>query len=98
VAGDMKPYAGRKIVTYHRSWPTFAVSKGLDVERPSAMFDRRSNTLANSRITRSVSHLTPSTRHCPTVSRDARPASVVALTRGGYGLSLFHSVLRNSLS
>jgi ABC-type Zn uptake system ZnuABC Zn-binding protein ZnuA len=28
---DMKPYAGRKIVTYHRSWPNFAEHFGLDV-------------------------------------------------------------------
>ena len=28
---EMKPYAGRKIVTYHRSWPNFAEHFGLDV-------------------------------------------------------------------
>lgn len=28
---EMKPYAGRKIVTYHRSWPNFAGHFGLDV-------------------------------------------------------------------
>lgn len=28
---QMKPYAGRKIVTYHRSWPNFAEHFGLDV-------------------------------------------------------------------
>jgi zinc/manganese transport system substrate-binding protein len=28
---DMKPYSGRKIVTYHRSWPNFADHFGLDV-------------------------------------------------------------------
>src|SRR3981081_454632 len=28
---DMKPYAGRKIVTYHRSWPNFAEHFGLNV-------------------------------------------------------------------
>ena len=28
---EMKPYAGRKIVTYHRSWPNFADHFGLDV-------------------------------------------------------------------
>jgi zinc/manganese transport system substrate-binding protein len=28
---DMKPYAGRKIVTYHRSWPNFSEHFGLDV-------------------------------------------------------------------
>src|SRR2546425_2580718 len=27
----MKPYAGRKIVTYHRSWPNFAEHFHLDV-------------------------------------------------------------------
>jgi zinc/manganese transport system substrate-binding protein len=29
--GQMKPYAGRKIVTYHRSWPNFAEHFGLNV-------------------------------------------------------------------
>jgi ABC-type Zn uptake system ZnuABC Zn-binding protein ZnuA len=28
---EMKPYAGRKIVTYHRSWPNFAEHFNLDV-------------------------------------------------------------------
>jgi ABC-type Zn uptake system ZnuABC Zn-binding protein ZnuA len=28
---DMKPYAGRKIVTYHRSWPNFAEHFSLHV-------------------------------------------------------------------
>jgi zinc/manganese transport system substrate-binding protein len=28
---DMKPYAGRKIVTYHRSWPNFAEHFNLNV-------------------------------------------------------------------
>jgi len=28
---QMKPYAGRKIVTYHRSWPNFSEHFGLDV-------------------------------------------------------------------
>src|SRR5436305_1609821 len=28
---DMAPYRGRKIVTYHRSWPNFAEHFGLDV-------------------------------------------------------------------
>ena len=28
---QMKPYAGRKIVTYHRSWPNFAGHFGLNV-------------------------------------------------------------------
>jgi zinc/manganese transport system substrate-binding protein len=28
---EMKPYAGRKIVTYHRSWPNFAEHFHLDV-------------------------------------------------------------------
>jgi zinc/manganese transport system substrate-binding protein len=28
---EMKPYAGRKVVTYHRSWPNFAGHFGLDV-------------------------------------------------------------------
>ena len=28
---EMKPYAGRKIVTYHRSWPNFAKHFNLDV-------------------------------------------------------------------
>jgi ABC-type Zn uptake system ZnuABC Zn-binding protein ZnuA len=28
---QMKPYAGRKVVTYHRSWPNFAEHFGLDV-------------------------------------------------------------------
>src|SRR5207249_4277445 len=28
---EMKPYAGRKIVTYHRSWPNFADHFHLDV-------------------------------------------------------------------
>jgi zinc/manganese transport system substrate-binding protein len=28
---QMKPYAGRKIVTYHRSWPNFAEHFGLNV-------------------------------------------------------------------
>jgi len=28
---EMKPYAGRKVVTYHRSWPNFAEHFGLDV-------------------------------------------------------------------
>src|SRR5262245_23762232 len=28
---QMRPYAGRKIVTYHRSWPNFAEHFGLDV-------------------------------------------------------------------
>src|SRR5213080_1767125 len=28
---DMKPYAGRKIVTYHRSWPNFAEHFHLEV-------------------------------------------------------------------
>jgi ABC-type Zn uptake system ZnuABC Zn-binding protein ZnuA len=28
---EMKPYAGRKIVTYHRSWPNFVDHFGLDV-------------------------------------------------------------------
>lgn len=28
---EMKPYAGRKIVTYHRSWPNFADHFGLNV-------------------------------------------------------------------
>jgi zinc/manganese transport system substrate-binding protein len=28
---EMKPYAGRKIVTYHRSWPNFSDHFGLDV-------------------------------------------------------------------
>ncbi|MFI5097258.1 MAG: metal ABC transporter substrate-binding protein [Candidatus Acidiferrales bacterium] len=28
---EMKPYAGRKIVSYHRSWPNFADHFGLDV-------------------------------------------------------------------
>jgi len=28
---EMKPYSGRKIVTYHRSWPNFAEHFGLDV-------------------------------------------------------------------
>src|SRR5436305_1051042 len=28
---DMAPYRGRKIVTYHRSWPNFAKHFGLDV-------------------------------------------------------------------
>src|SRR5207244_10363767 len=30
-AADMAPYRGRKIVTYHRSWPNFAKHFGLDV-------------------------------------------------------------------
>src|SRR5215831_8508395 len=29
---EMAPYRGRKIVTYHRSWPNFAKHFGLDVE------------------------------------------------------------------
>ncbi len=29
--GEMKPYAGRKVVTYHRSWPNFAEHFGLNV-------------------------------------------------------------------
>jgi zinc/manganese transport system substrate-binding protein len=29
--GQMKPFRGRKVVTYHRSWPNFAKSFGLDV-------------------------------------------------------------------
>ena len=29
---EMKPYAGRKIVTYHRSWPNFADHFHLDVD------------------------------------------------------------------
>src|SRR5262249_651957 len=29
---EMKPYAGRKIVTYHRSWPNFAEHFRLDVD------------------------------------------------------------------
>ena len=29
---EMKPYAGRKIVTYHRSWPNFAEHFHLDVD------------------------------------------------------------------
>ena len=29
---EMKPYAGRKIVTYHRSWPNFAQHFHLDVD------------------------------------------------------------------
>src|SRR5258706_14571112 len=28
---EMKPYAGRKVVTYHRSWPNFAEHFGLKV-------------------------------------------------------------------
>src|SRR3989441_7251628 len=28
---EMKPYAGRKVVTYHRSWPNFADHFGLNV-------------------------------------------------------------------
>ena len=28
---EMKPYHGRKVVTYHRSWPNFAEHFGLDV-------------------------------------------------------------------
>jgi zinc/manganese transport system substrate-binding protein len=28
---EMKPYSGRKVVTYHRSWPNFAEHFGLDV-------------------------------------------------------------------
>jgi zinc/manganese transport system substrate-binding protein len=28
---EMKPYAGRKVVTYHRSWPNFAEHFGLSV-------------------------------------------------------------------
>jgi len=28
---EMKPYHGRKVVTYHRSWPNFAKRFGLDV-------------------------------------------------------------------
>jgi len=28
---EMKPYAGRKVVTYHRSWPNFSEHFGLDV-------------------------------------------------------------------
>ncbi len=28
---EMKPYAGRKVVTYHRSWPNFAEHFGLNV-------------------------------------------------------------------
>ncbi|PYU62477.1 MAG: ABC transporter substrate-binding protein, partial [Acidobacteria bacterium] len=28
---QMKPYAGRKVVTYHRSWPNFAEHFGLNV-------------------------------------------------------------------
>src|SRR5204862_7977705 len=28
---QMKPYAGRKVVTYHRSWPKFAEHFGLNV-------------------------------------------------------------------
>jgi len=28
---QMKPFRGRKVVTYHRSWPNFAKSFGLDV-------------------------------------------------------------------
>jgi ABC-type Zn uptake system ZnuABC Zn-binding protein ZnuA len=28
---EMKPYRGRKVVTYHRSWPNFAKRFGLDV-------------------------------------------------------------------
>ncbi len=28
---EMKPYRGRKIVTYHRSWPNFAKRFGIDV-------------------------------------------------------------------
>src|SRR5438445_8478904 len=28
---EMKPYAGRKVVTYHRSWPNFAQHSGLNV-------------------------------------------------------------------
>src|SRR5439155_23181058 len=28
---EVKPYAGRKIVTYHRSWPNFADHFHLDV-------------------------------------------------------------------
>ncbi len=27
----MKPYRGRKVVTYHKSWPNFAKHFGLDV-------------------------------------------------------------------
>lgn len=29
---QMKPYAGRKVVTYHRSWPNFASHFSLDVD------------------------------------------------------------------
>jgi zinc/manganese transport system substrate-binding protein len=29
---EMAPYRGRKVVTYHRSWPNFAKHFGLDVE------------------------------------------------------------------
>lgn len=29
--GEMAPYRGRKVVTYHRSWPNFAKHFGLDV-------------------------------------------------------------------
>ncbi|HKV62016.1 MAG TPA: metal ABC transporter substrate-binding protein [Candidatus Acidoferrum sp.] len=29
---QMKPYAGRKVVTYHRSWPNFAEHFGLNVD------------------------------------------------------------------
>jgi len=29
--GRMKPYQGRRVVTYHRSWPNFAKRFGLDV-------------------------------------------------------------------
>src|ERR1700720_3082592 len=29
--GQMKPYVGRKVVTYHRSWPNFAEHFGLNV-------------------------------------------------------------------
>jgi zinc/manganese transport system substrate-binding protein len=31
-SAQMAPYRGRKIVTYHRSWPNFAKHFGLDVE------------------------------------------------------------------
>ena len=29
---EMKPFRGRKVVSYHRSWPNFAKRFGLDVD------------------------------------------------------------------
>ena len=53
----MKPYRGRKVVTYHRSWPNLAKRFGLDVvgyvEPKPGIPDRKSTRLNSSHIQKS---------------------------------------------